>query len=64
MASNKLAKSLKINRISAVWIIPIITLIMGVWMVYAHFADQGVAITLLADDANGITAGKTDIISH
>jgi len=64
MASNKLAKSLKINRISAVWIIPIITLIMGVWMVYAHFADQGVAITLLADDANGITAGKTVIKSR
>ncbi|WP_392552982.1 intermembrane transport protein PqiB [Orbus wheelerorum] len=64
MTSNRLAKNLKINRISAVWIIPIITLIIGVWMVFAHFADQGVRITLLANDANGIIAGKTVIKSR
>lgn len=62
--SGKLAKIIKSDRISAIWIIPIVTLIIGVWMVYSHFAGQGTTITLLAHDANGIIAGKTVIKSR
>ncbi|RKS86927.1 paraquat-inducible protein B [Orbus hercynius] len=62
--SKKLAKVMKNDRISAIWIIPIITLMIGGWMVYSHFADQGQSITILTANANGIVAGKTVIKSR
>lgn len=64
MRSLKLARTMKINRISAIWIVPIITLLIGVWMVYSHFVDQGRTVTLIANDASGIVAGKTVIKSR
>ncbi|MCX8595877.1 MULTISPECIES: intermembrane transport protein PqiB [unclassified Gilliamella] len=59
--SRKLAKIIKIRAISAIWIIPIVTAVVGLWIIYAHFADRGTSFTLLANDANGIVAGKTVI---
>ncbi|OCG74147.1 hypothetical protein A9G42_10760 [Gilliamella sp. Nev6-6] len=59
--SSKLAKIIKIRAISAIWIIPIVTAIVGLWIIYAHLADRGTSFTLLAKDANGIVAGKTVI---
>ena len=60
-SSSKLAKIIKIRAISAIWIIPIVTAIVGLWIIYAHFADRGTPFTLLAKDASGIVAGKTVI---
>lgn len=62
--SRKIAKTVKIDRISAIWIIPIVTLGIGIWMLYSHFAEQGKSVTLLAHDASGIVAGKTVIRSR
>ena len=59
--SNRLAKIIKIRAISAIWIIPIVTAIVGLWIIYSHFADRGTSFTLLAKDASGIVAGKTVI---
>ncbi len=59
--SNRLAKIIKIRAISAIWIIPIVTVIVGLWIIYSHFADRGTSFTLLAKDASGIVAGKTVI---
>lgn len=59
--SRKLAKIVKIRAISAIWIIPIVTVVVGLWIIYSHFADRGTSFTLLAKDANGIVAGKTVI---
>jgi len=39
--SSKSAKIIKIRAISAIWIIPIVTAIVGLWIIYAHFADRG-----------------------
>ncbi|OCG48023.1 hypothetical protein A9G35_02705 [Gilliamella sp. Choc5-1] len=58
---SKLAKITKIRAISAIWIIPIVTAIVGLWIIYSHFADRGTSFTLLAKDASGIVAGKTTI---
>ena len=60
-SSSKLAKIIKIRAISAIWIIPIVTAVVGLWIIYAHFADRGTSFTLLAKDASGIVAGKTVI---
>lgn len=59
--SSKLAKIIKIRAISAIWIIPIVTAIVGLWIIYSHFADRGTSFILLAKDASGIVAGKTVI---
>ncbi|MDF7667175.1 intermembrane transport protein PqiB [Orbaceae bacterium ESL0727] len=59
--SRKLAKIVKVKGISAIWIIPIVTVIVGLWIIYSHFADKGTEVTLLAKDASGIVAGKTVI---
>ncbi|OCG02183.1 intermembrane transport protein PqiB [Gilliamella sp. wkB112] len=61
VTSSKIAKMIKIRAISAIWIIPIVTAIVGLWIIYSHFADRGMPFTLLAKDANGIVAGKTVI---
>ncbi|OCG20074.1 hypothetical protein A9G22_01805 [Gilliamella sp. App2-1] len=59
--SNKSAKIIKIRAISAIWIIPIVTAIVGLWIIYSHFTNKGTSFTLLAKDASGIVAGKTVI---
>lgn len=59
--SRKLAKIIKVKGISTIWIIPIITVLIGLWIIYSRFADQGVEFTLIAKDASGIVAGKTVI---
>lgn len=52
-------KSLKKKRISAVWIVPIITLLIGIWLWVSHVYHQGLEITLISKNANGIVAGNT-----
>ncbi|MWP45897.1 intermembrane transport protein PqiB [Gilliamella sp. Pas-s27] len=59
--SSKLAKITRIRAISAIWIIPIVTAIVGLWIIYSYLADRGTSFTLLAKDASGIVAGKTTI---
>ncbi|XKM12546.1 intermembrane transport protein PqiB [Orbaceae bacterium ac157xtp] len=62
--SRYFAKKMRIDQISAIWIIPIVTLIIALWMIFTHITDQGKSITLIADDASGIVAGKTVIKSR
>ena len=50
---------IKKNRFSVIWIIPLIALITGVWMVYQHYSKMGIKITLAFENGEGITAGKT-----
>ncbi|OCL24600.1 intermembrane transport protein PqiB [Gilliamella sp. wkB171] len=61
VTTSKLAKIIKIRAISAIWIIPIVTAVVGLWIIYSHYADRGTPFTLLAKDASGIVAGKTVI---
>ncbi|MWN89260.1 intermembrane transport protein PqiB [Gilliamella sp. Pra-s65] len=61
VTSSKLAKITRIRAISAIWIIPIVTAIVGLWIIYSYLADRGTSFTLLAKDASGIVAGKTTI---
>lgn len=54
-------RPIKSWRISSIWIIPIITLFIGAWLIFSRLQSQGVEITLITNNANGITAGKTII---
>ncbi|OAT22886.1 intermembrane transport protein PqiB [Proteus myxofaciens] len=63
---NALAEA-KINKLkswSPVWIIPVVTLLIGAWILYYHFSHQGPEVTLITYNADGIEAGKTKIKSR
>ena len=49
------------RRISAVWLIPLIAVLIGLWLVFSYLSSQGPVITLKLADAEGITAGKTAV---
>lgn len=47
--------------ISAIWIIPLIALLVGAWMLYQYQANKGETIYISMPHAEGIIAGKTEI---
>lgn len=49
------------NKISSVWIVPIITILIALWLLISYLYEKGVEITLISQDASGIVAGKTMI---
>ncbi|MBQ4777478.1 intermembrane transport protein PqiB [Pectobacterium atrosepticum] len=53
-----------IKRWSPVWIVPIVTVLIGAWILFYHFSHQGPQITLITSNAEGIEAGKTAIKSR
>ncbi|SES95619.1 intermembrane transport protein PqiB [Thorsellia anophelis] len=46
---------------SPVWIVPIICVLIGLWIVYKHYSSLGPQVTLITATADGIEAGKTRI---
>lgn len=46
---------------SPVWIVPILCLFIGIWLVYQHYSSLGPQVTLTTTTAEGIEAGKTRI---
>lgn len=53
-----------IKRWSPVWIVPIVTVLIGAWILFYHFSHQGPLVTLTTQNAEGIVAGKTTIKSR
>ena len=49
------------RRFSAIWIIPIVTLVIGVYMVAHALMTEGPTITLDFDTADGLELGKTKV---
>jgi paraquat-inducible protein B len=48
-------------RISSLWLIPIVTILVGMWMLYDNWASQGPLITISFSSAEGLEEGKTKI---
>ncbi|WP_063703710.1 intermembrane transport protein PqiB [Pseudoalteromonas gelatinilytica] len=48
-------------NISAIWIIPVIALLIGAWMLYQYQANKGTTIFIKMPHAEGIVAGKSEI---
>ncbi|QDC43946.1 intermembrane transport protein PqiB [Methylophilus medardicus] len=61
---NLLARVSKQSRLSPIWIVPIVALLIGVWLVYDNYTRAGKQITLSMTNAEGIEAGKTKIKVH
>jgi paraquat-inducible protein B len=55
------AKVTKRRRISKIWLIPLVAVVVGVWMVVHHWRIQGPQITITFASGEGIEADKTKI---
>ena len=55
------AKIAPLRRISALWLIPIVTFAVGAVMVYDNWTKRGPLVTLEFSTAEGLEAGKTKI---
>lgn len=49
------------KKLSPIWIVPIIALLIGLWLIYDNISKAGTQITLTLSNAEGIEAGKTKI---
>jgi paraquat-inducible protein B len=49
------------SRPSTVWLIPLVAVLIGAFLVYRNFADRGPTITISFESAEGLEAGKTKI---
>ncbi|MBA6364359.1 MCE family protein, partial [Colwellia sp. BRX8-8] len=47
--------------ISAVWLVPIIALLFGAWLIIKAVSDRGTFITVQFESASGIVVGKTQV---
>jgi paraquat-inducible protein B len=50
-----------IKSVSKIWLIPLIALLIGAWMVYYQWDNQGPLITIEFESAVGLEANKTKI---
>ncbi len=49
------------RRLSTVWLIPIVAIAIGAWLIYKDIKNQGPQVILHFDHAEGIEAGKTQL---
>ncbi|CAM5196478.1 hypothetical protein [Alishewanella longhuensis] len=55
------AKVKNIRQWSPIWVVPLAAMLIGIWMLFNHFQQQGAMLLLIAEDAEGTVAGKTQI---
>ncbi|TFH86761.1 intermembrane transport protein PqiB [Billgrantia azerbaijanica] len=46
-------------RLSPIWIVPVVAILIGLWLVYDNYRSRGPQITLIMSNAEGIEAGST-----
>ncbi len=49
------------ERLSIIWLLPVIALLIGAWLGYQHFANQPVQITVHFPSGEGLVVGKTEV---
>lgn len=54
----------RITQWSPIWIVPLVAVLIGIWMLIYTYQNQGPMVTLLASNAEGIISGKTTIKSR
>ncbi|MGE4560879.1 MAG: MlaD family protein, partial [Desulfobulbus sp.] len=52
----------KRRSFSPIWILPLVALCIGGWLLYTGIRDAGIDITVHFEDATGINPGKTKVI--
>ncbi len=54
----------KRSSLSIIWFIPLLALVIGGWMIYQQWENQGVIVTVSFEGAEGLEAGKTKVKSR
>ncbi len=49
------------RRWNIVWVVPIVALFLGAWLLYQNFATQGTVALVRFETANSITSGTTEV---
>lgn len=49
------------KRLSAIWIVPIVASLLGLWMLAYSLINEGPEITITFNNADGLSAGKTKL---
>ncbi|MGB2078272.1 MAG: intermembrane transport protein PqiB [Vibrio sp.] len=57
----KSAQVKPVRRISWIWLVPFVTLLIGAWMAFSYYQNLGPMVTLKLNTAEGMEAGKTKI---
>ncbi len=47
--------------ISPIWILPLVAILIGAYLIYKDYQESGIMITVAIKDANGLTEGKTQV---
>ncbi|BFM20041.1 PqiB family protein [Gilvimarinus japonicus] len=47
--------------ISAIWLLPLLAVVLGGWLAYKHFTEAGVNIVVVFTTGEGVEAGKTEV---
>ncbi len=55
------ARVVKADRLSLVWLLPILALAVGGWLAYKTWSEQGPTVSISFQDASGLQAGKTKV---
>ena len=55
------ARAVRRNRVSIVWLIPLVAVAIGGWLAYKTYSEQGPTITITFPSAAGLEAGKTKV---
>jgi len=50
------------GHFSPIWVIPLISALLGVWLVWRHYSATGPQINVRFETAEGIIAGKTPVL--
>ena len=59
MSENTVVVESTRRRLSAIWLVPMVALILGVWLAVDAYLSQGPMVTIRFADAEGIQAEKT-----
>ncbi|WP_018691736.1 PqiB family protein [Algicola sagamiensis] len=51
----------KESKLSGVWLLPVIALVLATWLLYKGYRDSGIPIKVFFPDAHGIIANKTKV---
>ncbi|MDO6685997.1 MULTISPECIES: PqiB family protein [unclassified Agarivorans] len=60
--NNASAPEIKKERvISPIWLLPILAIVLGAWLLFKAWSEAGVKIDIVFESAKGITAGQTQL---
>lgn len=62
MTDLPLAKTRPASNWSAIWVLPLIALMIGGWLAWRAYSDAGIQVELIFASGEGIQAGKTELM--